>query len=92
MASSLYGHRKVYFVAGKNKVSLDFASALHRVRNVVAPKNAQRLKRQTPCAAKADRCYDCHSPDRICRALVVFYQKIRPIDMEEVLVDQELGY
>ena len=92
VASSLYGHRKVYFVAGKNKVSPDFASALHRVRNVVAPKNAQRLKRQTPCAAKADRCYDCHSPDRICRALVVFYQKIRPMDMEVVLVDQELGY
>ena len=92
VSSSLFGHRKVYFLAGKNKISPDFASALHRVRNVVAPKNAQRLGRQTPCAAQADRCYDCHSPDRICRALVVFYQKIRPMDMEVVLVDQELGY
>lgn len=92
VSSSLYGHKKVYFVAGKNKISPDFHQALWRVRNVVAPKNAQRLHCNTPCAAKADRCYDCASPERICRALVVFYQKVRSMDMEVVLIDQELGY
>lgn len=92
VSSSLFGHKKVYFVAGKNKVSPNFHQALWRVRNVVAPKNAQRLCRNTPCAAKADRCYDCSSPDRICKALVVFYQKVRSMDMEVVLIDQELGY
>ena len=91
-ASSLYGHKKVYFVAGKNKVSPDFHSALHRLRNVVAPKNAQRLGRRTPCAAKGDRCYNCNSPDRICRGLVVHYRKMNSMDMEVVLIDQELGY
>lgn len=92
VSASLFGHRKVYFVAGKNKVSPDYDSALWRLRNVVAPKNAQRLGRKTPCAVKADKCYDCHSPDRICRGLVVLYQKMRPMDMEVVLIDQELGY
>ena len=92
VASSLYGHRKVYFLAGRNKVSPDFHSALDRVRNVVAPKNAQRLGRKTPCAAKADRCYDCESPERICGALVVHYRKVRSMDMEVVLIDQDLGY
>ena len=91
-ASSLYGHKKVYFVAGKNKVSPDFHSALHRLRNVVAPKNAQRLGRRTPCAAKGDRCYNCNSPERICRGLVVHYRKMNSMDMEVVLIDQELGY
>ena len=91
-ASSLYGHKKVYFVAGKNKVSPDFHSALHRLRNVVAPKNAQRLGRKTPCAAKGDRCYNCNSPERICRGLVVHYRKMNSMDMEVVLIDQELGY
>ena len=91
-ASSLFGHKKVYFVAGKNKVSPDFHSALHRLRNVVAPKNAQRLGRRTPCAAKGDRCYNCNSPDRICRGLVVHYRKMNSMDMEVVLIDQELGY
>ena len=91
-ASSLYGHKKGYFVAGKNKVSPDFHSALHRLRNVVAPKNAQRLGRRTPCAAKGDRCYNCNSPERICRGLVVHYRKMNSMDMEVVLIDQELGY
>lgn len=92
VASSLYGHRKVYFVAGKNKVSPDFHSALHRLRNVVAPKNAQRLGRKTPCAAKGDKCYNCNSPERICRGLVVHYRKMKSMEMEVVLIDQELGY
>ncbi len=91
LSSSLYGHRKVYFVAGRNKVSPDFASALDRLRNVVAPKNAQRLGRKTPCAAKADRCYNCHSPERICRALTVHYGPMLSMDMEVVLIDEELG-
>lgn len=92
VASSLYGHKKVYFVAGKNKVSPDFHSALHRLRNVVAPKNAQRLGRRTPCAVKGDKCYNCNSPERICRGLVVHYRKMNSMDMEVVLVGQELGY
>ena len=92
VASSLYGHRKVYLVAGCNKVSPDFDSALWRLRNVVAPQNAQRLHRKTPCAAKADKCYNCSSPERICNALVVHYKKMRFTDMEVVLVDQDLGF
>ena len=92
VSSSLYGHRKVYLLAGRNKISPNFHSALQRVRNVVAPKNAQRLGRKTPCAARGDRCYDCDSPERICRGLTVLYKKMGSMDMEVVLVDQELGY
>lgn len=92
VSASLFGHRKVYFVAGKNKVSPDYDSALWRLRNVVAPKNARRLGRKTPCAEKADKCHNCNSPDRICKGLVVLYQKMRAMDMEVVLIDQELGY
>lgn len=92
ISSSLYGHQKVYLLAGRNKISPNFHSALQRVRNVVAPKNAQRLGRKTPCAARGDRCYDCDSPERICRGLTVLYKKMGSMDMEVVLVDQELGY
>ena len=91
-SSTLFGHRKVYFIAGKNKVSPDFDSALWRLRNVVAPKNARRLGKKTPCAAKADKCYNCSRPDRMCNALVVQYKKRGSMDMEVVLVDQELGF
>ncbi len=92
VASSLYGHKKVYLLAGKNKISPDFESALFRLRNVVAPKNAQRLKRNTPCAAKGDKCYNCSSPERICNGLVVLYKKMMGMDMEVILIDEELGY
>ncbi len=92
VSSALFGHKKVYFIAGKNKVSPDFDSALHRARNVVAPKNAQRLKLKTPCAVKGDRCYNCNSPDRICCGLVVHYKKMKSMDMEVVLINEELGY
>ena len=92
VSSSLFGHKKVYFVAGKNKISPDYESALFRLRNVVSPKNAQRLGAKTPCAVKADKCYNCDSPGRICNALVVFYKKIRSMDAEVILINEDLGY
>ena len=92
VASILYGHKKVYLVVGKNKIAKNFDSALHRARNVAAPKNAQRLGMNTPCAAKADRCYDCQSPQRICRALSVLWQKPTSAEFEIVLIHENLGY
>ena len=70
-----YGHKKVYLIAGCNKVEKDFETALYRARNVAGPLNAKRLNRKTPCAVKGDRCYDCDSPDRICRGLSVLWKK-----------------
>ncbi len=92
VSSSLFGHRKVYMIAGKNKISPDYESAIHRLRNVVAPKNAQRLGRKTPCALNADCCYDCNSPERICGALTVQYRKMHSFETEILLVNEHLGY
>ena len=92
VAASMFGPKRVYYVVGINKIAPDFEKALWRARNVAAPKNAQRLGKKTPCAVKADKCYNCSSPDRICKGLVVLYQKMRAMDMEVVLIDQELGY
>ena len=74
VASTLYGHKKVWFVVGRNKLAPTYEEALWRARNIAAPKNAQRLGRKTPCAVKADHCYDCKSPERICRGLVVLWR------------------
>ena len=93
VASTLFGHQTVYLVVGRNKIAPDYESALWRARNIAAPKNAQRLKRKTPCAAKGDRCYNCQSPERICKALTVLWGKPGGVErMELILVDQELGY
>ena len=92
VAATLFGHRKVYFVVGRNKLAPTYEEALWRARNISAPKNAQRLQRKTPCAVKGDKCYDCKSPERICRALVVLWEPMMGMEAEVVLVDEDLGY
>ena len=92
VASIFYGHQKVYFVIGENKIEKDYDSALWRARNIAAPKNAKRLGMNTPCAKNADRCYNCNSPERICRGLSVLWQKPMTGEFEVILVNEELGY
>lgn len=93
ITSIQFGHPTVYLVLGANKIAEDYESALWRARNVAAPKNAQRLGRKTPCAVNGDRCYDCSSPERICRGLSVLWAKPNSVQkMELVLVEEELGY
>ena len=91
VASTLYGHEKVYLVIGRNKLAPTYDEALWRARNIAAPKNAQRLGKKTPCAVKGDRCYDCKSPDRICRGLVVLWGAMMGMETEVILVDEDLG-
>lgn len=92
IASTLYGHKKVYFIIGINKFEENLEKAIHRARNVSAPKNAQRLQRKTPCAIKADKCYNCDCEERICRGFVVHTRKLTSCDMEVVIIGENLGF
>ena len=92
VASIFYGHEKVYFVIGENKIEKDYDSALYRARNIAAPLNARRLGVKTPCAIKADRCYDCKSPERLCRGLSVLWSKPMTGEFEVILIHEDLGY
>ena len=92
VSSISYGHKKVYLVVGENKIESDYERALYRARNVAAPLNAQRLNRKTPCAVKADKCYDCKSPDRLCKNLSVLWGKPMGAEYEVVLIHERLGY
>ena len=90
-AATLFGHEKVYLVIGRNKLAPTYEEALWRARNIASPKNAQRLGKKTPCAVKGDRCYDCKSPDRICRGLVTLWGPMMGMETEILLVDEDLG-
>ncbi|MCI2160895.1 MAG: lactate utilization protein [Oscillospiraceae bacterium] len=92
IAGSLFGHEKVYFIVGENKVVPTLDEAIWRARNIAAPKNAARHGFQTPCAIKQDHCYNCKSPDRICCGQMIYYQKMRFIEMEVVLIKEPLGF
>ena len=92
IASTAFGHKKVYYVVGKNKIEDTFEKAMWRARNIAAPKNAQRLSRKTPCAIKGDKCYNCSSPERICRGILITEAPMSAQETEIVLIDEHLGY
>ena len=92
VAAISYGPSKVYLLVGVNKITKDLESAIYRARNVAAPLNAKRLNRKTPCTIKADKCYNCNSPDRICRNLSVLWNKPTGAEYEIVLINGALGY
>lgn len=92
VAAISYGPSKVYLIIGCNKVAENLEAAVYRARNIASPLNAQRLNRKTPCAAKADRCYDCNSPERICRNLSVLWTKPTGAAYEIILIEEPLGY
>ena len=92
IASTAFGHKKVYYVVGKNKIEDTFEKAMWRARNIAAPKNAQRLSRKTPCAIKGDKCYNCSSPDRICRGILITETPMSGQETEILLINENLGY
>lgn len=92
VASTMFGHEVLYIIFGVNKIEPDFEKALWRARNIASPKNAQRLGRKTPCAARGDKCYDCDSPERICRALAVLWGPPKGFErVEVIIVNESLG-
>lgn len=92
VAGSLFGHKKVYFVVGTNKIEETLEKTIWRVRNIAAPKNAVRFNLRTPCAVKGDKCYDCKNSDRLCNSLVISLKKSDACEAEVVLINENLGF
>lgn len=91
VAGLLFGHKKLYLLIGRNKLTPSYDEAVWRTRNVASPKRARQMGIKTPCALKGDRCYDCKSPDRICRGLVTLLGPSRAMETEVLLIDEDLG-
>ena len=90
LAGQVFGNKKLYIVAGVNKLCPDFESALHRARNVAAVENCKRFTDKPPCQWDG-KCHDCRSPERVCRALLVLWAPMMDMEAEVVLIDEELG-
>jgi len=91
VAGSIFGHTKIYYIFGTNKIEPTLEKAIWRARNIAAPKNAKRLGCKTPCAAKGDRCYDCSCEDRICNTMNIHLKKMSNTEAEVIIIDEELG-
>ena len=93
VAPTIYGPQRVFLVVGKNKIAPDLNGAIDRARNIAAPLNARRLKRNTPCSVGELRCHDCRSPEKICGVMTVFFMPPTSIkEFHVLLVNEDLGY
>lgn len=93
IAATTFGHKRLYIVAGKNKVCPDLESAIHRARNVAAPLRARSMGMNTPCTRSEElKCYDCSAADRVCCAMTILMHKMMGMDKcELILIDKDLG-
>jgi len=91
LAALCYGHKRVYIIAGVNKLTGSYEEALLRIKNQACPPNTKRLGKKTPCAA-VGHCMNCDSPDRICNATLVLNRKPGGQDYIVYLVNEKLGY
>lgn len=92
VAGITYGPERAFLIIGKNKIAPTLEEAIYRARNIASPLNAKRLNRKTPCAVNGDKCYDCQSPERICRNLSIFLDRPTGVEYEIIFVDEDLGY
>ncbi len=84
------GPKKTIIVCGVNKIVKDLEAAEKRVREWVAPQNAKRLGKKTPCV-ETGVCSDCSSPDRICNIYVSLAKKPVRTEVIVILVGENLG-
>lgn len=91
LAAQVYGNKKLYIIAGTNKLCPDFDSALCRARNTACVKNCTRFNTKTPCQLDG-QCHDCRSKERLCNALLVLWAPMTGMEAEIILIDENLGF
>lgn len=104
VSAILYGPKTVIMVVGINKIVPDLKEAVKRVKTLVAPANASRLKFDTYCA-KMGHCISvkdgdfnidcskgCDSAMRICADYVVSAHQRNKDRIKIILVKESLGY
>ena len=91
VAPMLWGPKKVYIVAGTNKISPTLDEAKQRARQIAGPLDAKRLNKKTPCAYTGI-CIDCQSPDRICNSFVTLSGQFDPERVTVCLVGEAFGF
>ncbi len=91
LAALCFGHKRVYIIAGVNKLAGSYEEAFVRIKNEACPPNTKRLNRKTPCAT-VGHCMNCNSPERICNGTLVLNRKMGGQEYIVYLVNEKLGY
>lgn len=91
VSAVIFGPKKVILITGYNKLVPDLDTALWRIKNIAAVKNAIRLNINTSCV-DAGKCMDCTSDDRICNVVTYLMKRPPATEYSIILVNDELGY
>jgi len=91
VAPIIYGPEQVIVVIGINKLVPNVEAAIERTRQVAAPLDAIRLKKDTPCA-KWKQCVDCDHAQRICNDFVLITGQFVTDRIKVIIVNEALGY
>ncbi|GFM33602.1 lactate utilization protein [Desulfovibrio subterraneus] len=86
-----YGPNHVVLFIGRNKVVDTVQDAMTRIKEYVAPVNAMRLNKKTPCR-QTSRCMDCSSPDRICNVWTITEKSFPKGRIRIVLINEDAGF
>lgn len=91
VSAMAYGPEKVIIIAGKNKICKNDRDAMERIKTVACPKNARRLKLNTPCAF-TENCSDCKSEQRMCNVISIIEGNISGSNIQVCLLNEDIGY
>lgn len=92
VSASIFGVPNILYVLGVNKIVPSIDSAIDRIRNYVAPLNAKRLNRNTPCR-HTGKCNFCNSPECMCNATVIAHHPTKhQKNVYVIIVNETLGY
>jgi len=91
VAPIIYGPEQVIVVIGTNKIVPTVDMAIERTRQVAAPLDATRLKKETPCT-KLGRCVDCNHKQRICNDFILITGQFVENRIKVIVVNEALGY
>lgn len=98
-----FGPKTVIMIVGKNKIVENINEGFLRIKKIAAPKNAVRLKLDTPCAklghcVSLEKCQNpsmtdgCMSPYRICREYLVTSMQREKGRIKVIICGEDLGY
>lgn len=90
ISSMIFGHERVIYICGINKLAKDQAEAMNRIKKVACKRNSERLNLDTPC--RYGECNDCKSRQRICNATLIMERKMSTGRGLVYIINEELGY
>lgn len=90
LAGMLFGHDRVIYICGVNKLTKNLTEAYERIKKIATPQNTERLQYDTPC--RYGPCTDCRSKQRICNATLIMDKKMGSSRALIYIINQQLGY